>query len=115
MLSGLWEAVKKYPSSFGNWAVLGQRLCAGTSEIAVSGQFFQQELAELLRFYTPNKVIQAGIDEEMPLLRGKNDSPENVYIYVCRQYQCLKPVKTAKEAIELLKFNGAKDIFTIIE
>ncbi len=114
MLSGLWEAVKKYPSSFGNWAIQGQRQAAGTPEIAVSGQSFQQKLAELLSFYLPHKVIQAGIDEKMPLLKDKNGSPEHVYIYVCREYQCLKPVKTVKEAIELLKFNGAKDIFTII-
>ncbi|MFZ1528646.1 MAG: thioredoxin domain-containing protein [Ferruginibacter sp.] len=115
MLAALWEAVKKYPSSFANWAIMAQRLAAGTPEIAITGQFFQPVLAELLSFYAPHKLVQSGVDEKMPLLSGKNSSPEDVYIYVCRQYQCLKPVKTAKEAIELLKFNHGKDIFTIIE
>lgn len=105
MLSVIWEAAKKYPSSFAVWAGLTQKIGAGTTEIAVCGSGFSTLLSELNSYYLPNKVLQSGADEKMPLLKGKISPPEGGYIYVCQSYSCQKPVTNVKEAIELLKFN----------
>ena len=100
----LAETVVKYPTSFAVWALSILKQAIGINEIIIAGKNAAQSSKELLRFYLPNKVFLSAHTETagFPLLNGKNFH-ETSLIYLCRNYQCLEPVKTVNELKLLLK------------
>lgn len=96
-------AVTRYPSSFCNWACLIQQLVYGVPEIAITGHTAFEVLRELLKEYIPIKVVQAAThpDKDFPLLEGKRFEDAS-FIYVCKNYSCLKPIQNVKEIKSLL-------------
>ncbi|MDB5201606.1 MAG: hypothetical protein JWQ27_1015 [Ferruginibacter sp.] len=102
MLQGLKSAVIKYPGSFGVWAGSLLNIFIGVEEIVVSGGS-EDDYAEVLSAYIPNKVLQSGTSkEDFPLLEGKMPG-ETVRIYRCRDYQCLAPLDSAAKLLEIIK------------
>lgn len=93
MCSGLKDVVKKYPGSFGVWAMLMQALSKGVPEIAVIGGNLDTFLRELLRIFIPFRVVQSSPTEtkDFPLLSGKKSSSTPM-IYLCKDYSCQTPV-----------------------
>ncbi|HUQ64775.1 MAG TPA: thioredoxin domain-containing protein [Flavitalea sp.] len=93
MTSGLRDVVKKYPGSFGNWAILMQSLSKGIPEIAIIGGNIDIILKEILRTFNPFRIVQSSPSEtrEFPLLSGKSSSSAPM-IYLCKDYSCQTPV-----------------------
>jgi hypothetical protein len=92
MIGTLQGSILKYPGSFGIWASLLQLLNYGMLEIAITGREFEINLAEVLKQYLPNKIIQSGETNSgnFPLLAGREtDVP--VAFYICKNYTCLRP------------------------
>jgi uncharacterized protein YyaL (SSP411 family) len=94
MIASLGQAIVRYPSSFGVWALLAQLITEGMNEIAVVGAAAADTAAEVLGHYIPNKIIQFAPDENpsFPLLAGKKAGSEAVQIYLCKNYACQAPV-----------------------
>jgi uncharacterized protein YyaL (SSP411 family) len=76
----------------------------GTHEIVVLGVDVPEEGPKFLANYVPNKVFQMAVvpDENQPLMRGKPVEPELTW-YLCRNYTCLRPVKTLQELLQLIE------------
>lgn len=83
----------KYPGSFGIWAILIQALAKGIPEIAVTGGGFDTVLKQLLRIFTPYRVVQSAPMEPkgFPLLEGKSYTASPL-IWLCKDYACQAPV-----------------------
>lgn len=97
MVSGLQEAILKYPTSFGKWAVGLQQIIYGQHEIAVVGKMAKGLAKEILEVYLPNKVFQQSVVERemFPLLAGK-ETGEKTLVFVCKEYACKLPVDNLK-------------------
>ncbi|HSC53802.1 MAG TPA: thioredoxin domain-containing protein [Phnomibacter sp.] len=97
MVSGLQEAILKYPTSFGKWAVGLQQVIYGQHEIAVIGKMAKGLAKEILEWYLPNKVFQQSVVEReiFPLLAGK-ETGEKTMVFVCKEYACKLPVDNLK-------------------
>ena len=110
MLESLLQPVTRYPGSFGVWAAFLLELLNGTYEIVVLGEDALVEGQDLLAAYIPNKIVQiaARPDENRPLMRGKTAESGTTW-FLCRNYSCLRPVKTLPELMQLLDL-GRKDI-----
>lgn len=93
MCSGLKDVVKKYPGSFGIWAVVMQAFSKGIPEVAILGGNLDTVLKELLRIFIPFRIIQSSPSEtkNFPLLEGKSSSATPI-IYLCKDYSCQTPV-----------------------
>jgi uncharacterized protein YyaL (SSP411 family) len=93
MCFGLSDVVKKYPGSFGIWAMLMQSMSKGVPEIAVIGGNLDTILRDLLRTFIPFRILQSSPSEtkEFPLLAGKKSSATPM-IFLCQDYSCQTPV-----------------------
>jgi uncharacterized protein YyaL (SSP411 family) len=93
MGAGLKDVVKKYPGSFGIWAILMQSLSKGIPEIAVIGGNLDSILKEILRTFIPFRIVQSTptATKDFPLLSGKTASSTPM-IYLCKDYSCQTPV-----------------------
>jgi uncharacterized protein YyaL (SSP411 family) len=103
MTAGLSQTVVRYPTSFGVWAAMILRLVQGTPELAVAGPSFKERMRELGELYVPYKVLlgaEADV-EDMPLLQQRLQAGKTL-IYLCRDYQCVKPVEYISEITNLI-------------
>ena len=93
MGTGLRDVVKKYPGSFGVWAMFMQSISKGIPEIAVIGGNLDLVIKEILRTFIPFRIVQSSPTEtgEFPLLSGKTSSSTPM-IYLCKDYSCQTPV-----------------------
>ena len=103
MLQQWFPVYQKYPGSFAVWAILYQRLTIGLIEIAVTGNNII--INDINQVYLPHKILQAGQDSSLPLLKGKPLGGDT-YIYVCKNYACQLPVRTVGEMNKMLKFKS---------
>ena len=95
-LESMLPHILKHPTSFGVWAKLLLHQAKGVAEVVVSGKGFNNLLADVLKIYLPNKVLQVNIGgQKFPLLRGKGNS-ENM-IHICKNYTCLPPMSRVKD------------------
>jgi uncharacterized protein YyaL (SSP411 family) len=99
MISAIANIAEKYPTSFGYWCLNMQGLIVGIKEIAILGRNYNQIATEILREYTPLKLLQCAPSETdaWPLLKNKSVSAGKTKIYVCENYSCLQPVETFQE------------------
>ncbi|RPD40194.1 thioredoxin domain-containing protein [Chitinophaga barathri] len=103
MTAGLSQTLIRYPTSFGVWAAMIMRLVQGTPELAVAGPAYKERIRELNELYIPYKVL-LGADAEagdMPLLQQRMQQGRTL-IYLCRDYQCVKPVEYISEITNLI-------------
>lgn len=103
MTAGLSQTVVRYPTSFGVWAAMILRLVQGTPELAVAGPLYKERMRELGELYVPYKVLlgaEADV-EDMPLLQERLQAGKTL-IYLCRDYQCVKPVEYISEITNLI-------------
>ncbi|MBE7171058.1 MAG: thioredoxin domain-containing protein [Williamsia sp.] len=110
MLKAILETTIKYPTSFGNWAVLMWSWVEGMNEVVVAGENLDSTVKEILHIFMPNKVLQIfipGLDNSFPLLRGKEAAKEPV-IFVCKDYACHTPVTNVESFIRLLTKSNAE-------
>lgn len=103
MITSLGNAIVRHPTSFGYWA--GQLLerTVGTLELAIVGEDRREIYDQILRVFTPHKVLMgfSGGDSPFPLLDGKNASAP-FEIFVCKDFACLQPVTSFEAFMSLI-------------
>ena len=95
----------KDPQWLSNWTDAGLLLSTSPVEITVFGKGFNEIAREIQRnYYNPN-AIYFGADEEsnLPEFEGRMENSKEMNIYICIDQSCHLPVKTAREALNLLK------------
>ena len=102
MLNNVTPQIDLYPNSFSNWLDLMLKISDSFYEIAIVGEDALIKSEGINKSFSPNKLIIGSLNEsDFPLLKNRyidNDT----YIYVCVKKACKLPVRTAKEALELL-------------
>lgn len=102
LVGSLGNAILKYPTSFGVWALDMQLITHGLLEIAIAGQRSDEYLAHIIRSFLPNKIIQGGEsnDNIFPLLAGKKSGNNGeTAIYLCKEYTCKAPFFTVEKLL----------------
>jgi len=102
MLNNVTPQIELYPNSFSNWLDLMLKISDSFYEIAIVGEDALIKSAGINKSFNPNKLIIGSLNEsDFPLLENRyvdNDT----YIYVCVKKACKLPVRTSKEALDLL-------------
>jgi uncharacterized protein YyaL (SSP411 family) len=103
MLEAIQQTAVRYPNSFGVWVNLLLELVQGTREIVALGPDAAEGVRELLQNYLPHRVLQFGSGPQagFPLTEGKEPIAPVTY-FLCRDYACLKPVKTVSDLMQLI-------------
>lgn len=102
MISGLANAIIKYPTSFAVWAGLFLEITDGTAEIVITGQSPAEIHKDVLKMYLPHKVVMvASDDSSYPLVDGKPIT-KKTNIWLCKNYACRAPVSSAGQLITLI-------------
>jgi uncharacterized protein len=92
-----------HSDAYFNWCLLFSKIVNPPYEVAIVGKNAASLRTELMQYYLPNALILGGNTEGvLPLLEGKLQENET-YIYVCQNKTCRYPVKTVKEALELMR------------
>lgn len=99
----LQPLIARAASSFSNWAMLYQSFLQGNQEIVIVGEKAEEYRKEIQKQYLPLTSFAGGTkDSDFPLVEGRFSKGETL-IYVCKNKTCLMPVKTVKEAMELIE------------
>ncbi len=106
MLQAIGKNILLHPLSFGNWALQVQAMIAGIPEIVVTGVSAGDVKAEIVQHYIPSRILQFALspNDDFPMLKEKIFDKRNAMIYLCRNYSCEKPVKSAEQLFLLLKY-----------
>jgi uncharacterized protein YyaL (SSP411 family) len=104
VFSSLEEVVRKYPTSFGQWATFIQGITFDIPEIALIGEQITEKHKDLLNRFIPLRIYQSSYHEnpDFPLLAGKPVSGSS-QIYLCKNYTCQSPVNEVDELMALLE------------
>lgn len=105
VLINVFPQMKTYPSAFSNWCIQLLEEVFGLNEIAITGSNSLENRIELDRSYIPNKITLGGQHENLPLLKGRVDLTNKVY--VCKNKTCSLPVDTISDLLNLI-FNQEK-------
>lgn len=100
MLMAILPQIKTYGSAYSNWAIQLLNEVYGLTEVAITGEKQSEVLEALSSIYLPNKIILAGTNTTLPLLRNKQSIETKIYI--CRNKACQLPVNTVEEALKLI-------------
>ncbi len=106
MLEVIGNNILLHPLSFGNWALQVQSMIAGIPEIVITGANVAEVKAEIVQHFIPSRILQSALspNEDFPMLKEKIFDKRNAMIYLCRNYSCEKPVKSAEQLFLLLKY-----------
>jgi uncharacterized protein YyaL (SSP411 family) len=103
MLQHITPHFTKYPMAYANWGVLMLKLTEPYFEVAVCGINSNILLKDMQVGFQPNILWGfANSESSVPLLKDRFVVGDDL-IYVCREGVCQLPVKTAREALELIK------------
>lgn len=104
MFGALREMVKKYPSSFGVWAMTGLALGRPVPEIALVGDNLEPRRTEFLCTFIPFRVFQSATQplNQFPLLSGKPYA-RDAQFYLCQNYSCQSPVFETDALVRLIE------------
>ncbi|WP_442590665.1 thioredoxin domain-containing protein [Pedobacter sp. AW31-3R] len=97
MLAAVFPQIKTYGSAYSNWSIQLLNEVGGINEIAITGDHSDQVKKELSKRYIPNKIVLAGTNSTLPLLKDKQTFETKIYI--CRNKSCQMPVTTVDEAV----------------
>ncbi|RMG78097.1 MAG: thioredoxin domain-containing protein [Bacteroidetes bacterium] len=106
MLGTMKATVEKYPSSFGRWATALLAEIKGFTEVAIVGPDFATFANQVNKYFIPHKILMASATEVpgLPLLEGRK-AENDTLVYICRNYACLRPVKTIEAFRQLVAAN----------
>lgn len=100
MLAAVHPQIKTYGSAYSNWAIQLLNEVSGIYEIAITGDRAAEVAKALNKSYIPNKILLAGTNSTLPLLKDKQTIETKIYI--CRNKSCQLPVTTVEEAVLML-------------
>lgn len=103
MLNNVQPNFEQNPTSFSNWMDLMLNYTKPYYELVVVGAGAKEILASLNAQYVPNKLTAASTGaSNQEIFEGRFLEGETL-IYVCVNNACKLPVKTIKEALELIE------------
>lgn len=107
MVASVKHSALKYPTSFGNWAMLMLQQHFPAIELAVVGKYCKDKAAVINKWYLPSKIIMAALGNEhdsYPLLQSRAvDGVTNIYL--CEGYTCKAPVQELDDLRKALLVN----------
>ncbi|WP_448672895.1 MULTISPECIES: thioredoxin domain-containing protein [Chitinophagaceae] len=102
MLLSVGGGMIHYPTSFGNWDLLLQKMVYHFKEIAIIGDNYKILLKEVNSLYIPDKlIVSSEKDYGLPLLQERL-KPGKTLIYLCKDYSCQQPVESLEELEDIL-------------
>jgi len=103
MVGQMAEVALRYPSSFGYWAIMAQRLFTTPLTVVITGADAHSFHRQLQGKYLPHCFLLTSGKEksDLPVLNGKEFSGESL-IFVCTQEACLAPVGSVEESLHLI-------------
>jgi uncharacterized protein len=98
----------KYPSSFANWGMFGLNLVYRFKSVVFLGPDALRKSYQISKRFLPG-VLLAGAESfsEIPLLKDKFNKSKS-QIFICTGNECMPPVETVEEALEIL--NGSQQV-----
>lgn len=108
MVKSMEPLFSHYPTSFGYWATLWQKIAFGTPEIAIIGESAENQAKEVFKQYIPGAIIQYSrrSASDLPLLSDKKVPSGQSFIYLCQNYKCNQPVRSVQALIDSLTASG---------
>lgn len=104
MLSRMAGTVRRYPYSFGYWALLLQRVARGPRTIIAVGAAAEAMKDDLLGAWIPHGYIFASKKEiSVPEAGKAKFFPGENLIFVCTQDACMPPVHGTQDVLRLLR------------
>ena len=95
------ETMRRYPAGFGLALSTADSLTSSVPEIAIAGPADRTDttaLADVVwQRYLPTRILAAGPDGEIPLLRDRAEVDGHAAAYVCERFVCQRPVTTASD------------------
>jgi len=103
LINTMANAASHYPTSFGYWSILFQRVSIGMKSAVVAGFSASESLKKLRTFFLPHVYFLISSKEisELEILKEKKVSNQT-HIFVCTQQACLPPVQSIEESVTLL-------------
>ena len=103
MMAKIASNVEKNGYSFSYWAQLIQKNIMGMKTVICAGNNAMEEGAALRGSYIPQMFLLFATknEEQLPILKNKF-SPDNFYIFVCTEQECLPPVSVVGQAVSSL-------------
>ena len=104
MVKIVGNAIKRYPTSFGNWACHLQEIVLGINEIALIGSEAPCSLLGLLKAYIPHRILMSSVrtDDRFPLLRDKTTTSLSSF-WLCKNFACQAPVTSVEDLLQLIE------------
>lgn len=98
LLRNIVPHLARYGSSYSNWIMLLLEEVAGTYEIAITGENFEETRRETEKNYIPNKIILGGKKGRLPLLQDKFGAVTQIFI--CKDKTCGLPALNIADALK---------------
>jgi len=98
LLRNIVPHLARYGSSYSNWIMLLLEEVAGTYEIAITGENFEETRRETEKNYIPNKIILGGKKGSLPLLQDKFGAVTQIFI--CKDKTCGLPALNIADALK---------------
>ena len=89
MLSEMKGQALRYPTSFGFWNIIGQRIAQGYKTIVVSGEETDQVLVELQKKFLPNCYYFFEKKENFVTMPFGKQFKKETQIFICTKNSCL--------------------------
>jgi len=103
MVQHITPQFSKYPMAYANWGTLMLKQTQPYFEVAVCGINSNILLNQLQMNYHPNILwAHSSSESSIPLLQNRFQMGNDL-IYICQEGVCQLPVKSAEEALELMR------------
>ena len=103
MLNAMDASVRLYPTSFAYWAKNRMIHHYGLEEVVTSGRYKDQFVEQINMIYSAGRILmKTGIGRgDLILLLNKEETEESL-IYLCKDYNCQRPVHSIEAFVEML-------------
>lgn len=102
MLSSMVPFATENPYSYAKWNSILLQSTYPFYEVAIVGTNAKSLIASMSTEHIPNTLlVGSAVESELALFEGRF-TDEGTFIYVCRDHTCKLPVKTIREALNLL-------------
>lgn len=110
MLSSVVPLLKEDAYAYANWSMLLTRTVYPYYEVAIVGNDAEELLLDLSKKNIPNSLlVGSSSDSDLALFKDRYFE-DGTFIYVCQDNACKLPVKSVKEAVQLLQPDQMKNL-----
>ncbi len=102
MLVNVKDKILKSPYFMANWFDLLIQQVFQPYEVCLMGTESLCANIKINESFLPNVILAGGTSEDIPLLKSRN-TDEKLLIYLCKNQQCLAPIKSINEALVQIK------------